>query len=520
LFLSVCCLHIKEFAVLRVEKTVFISYRRTNQFMAMNIYKSLTERGYDVFLDYNSIHSGDFEQNIFANIKSRAHFILILTNSALERIHEPDDLFRREIELAITSKRNIIPLTFEDFDWALASQKSLNGQLVILEKYNALRVPIDYFDAALEKLCTERLNIPLDAVLHPTTPTGQQVAVEQKREAAQVFEVLSDGCLSAEEHFEQAFDLAKKGDTDSAIAKLTLAIRAKPDYPAAFFNRGNARCDKGDLKGALADYSEAIRLNPEYSSAFNNRGTVCYELDDLDGAIADYTIVIRLRPGYASALNNRGNARRHQGDLNGAVADYSEAIKLRPDYATAYYNRGNVRRVQGHLEGAVADYSQSIRLEPADATAFNNRGNARGEQGNLDGAIADYTAAIRLKPCYAGAFYNRGAARFEKGDFSGAVADYGEALCLKPDHFLAFYNRGLARKASGDLDGALEDYGEAIRLKPDYAAAFYNRGIAHKASGDLAHAASDLQKYLDLGGGIADGDHEEVEQIIRHLDCG
>jgi TIR domain len=43
----------------RVEKTVFLSYRRTNFPWALNIYQNLTQHGYDVFFDYSGIASGD-----------------------------------------------------------------------------------------------------------------------------------------------------------------------------------------------------------------------------------------------------------------------------------------------------------------------------------------------------------------------------------------------------------------------------------------------------------------------------
>jgi len=39
----------------RIEKTVFISYRRTNLPWALCIYQDLTMHGYDVFFDYQSI---------------------------------------------------------------------------------------------------------------------------------------------------------------------------------------------------------------------------------------------------------------------------------------------------------------------------------------------------------------------------------------------------------------------------------------------------------------------------------
>jgi hypothetical protein len=105
----------------RIEKTVFISYRRTNCWTALAVFQNLNSNGYDVFFDYKSIPSGDFAQVIDENIKSRAHFIVILSPSALERCNEPGDWLRREIETAIDNKRNIVPLMMEGFDFGSTS---------------------------------------------------------------------------------------------------------------------------------------------------------------------------------------------------------------------------------------------------------------------------------------------------------------------------------------------------------------------------------------------------------------
>ena len=50
----------------RVEKTVFLSYRRTNVPWALAIFQNLTQHGYDVFMDYSGIAGGDFESVILA----------------------------------------------------------------------------------------------------------------------------------------------------------------------------------------------------------------------------------------------------------------------------------------------------------------------------------------------------------------------------------------------------------------------------------------------------------------------
>src|SRR5215469_3399041 len=137
----------------RIEKTVFLSYRRTDSFSALAIYQNLTKHGYDVFLDYSGIGSGDFERVIVENITARAHFLVLLTPTALERCDDPADLLRREIETALANKRNIVPLMLQGFDFGtpkIAGQ--LMGTLAALKHYNGLNIPPDYFEAAMERL--------------------------------------------------------------------------------------------------------------------------------------------------------------------------------------------------------------------------------------------------------------------------------------------------------------------------------------------------------------------------------
>ena len=85
----------------RIENIVFISYRWIDVCTALAVYENLKNQGYDVFFDYRSISSGDFEEIITSNIRARAHFLLLLTPTALDRCNEPGDWLRREIETAM-----------------------------------------------------------------------------------------------------------------------------------------------------------------------------------------------------------------------------------------------------------------------------------------------------------------------------------------------------------------------------------------------------------------------------------
>jgi tetratricopeptide (TPR) repeat protein len=346
----------------RVEKTVFLSYRRSNVGWALAIFQDLTHQGYDVFFDFKGIASGDFEEIILENIRARAHFIVLLTPSALERCNESGDWLRREIEEALKTQRNIVPLMLEGFAFATPSiGHQLTGELAALKKYNALRVPADFFEEAMKRLREKFLNVPLDSVLHPASASAQRAAKLQQA-AAVAAPAVAQEQLTAEEWFEQGINAL---DHDEKIRCYNEAIRLKPDYADAFLNRGVARRDKGDLDGAIADYDEGIRLKPDDANAFYIRGIERESKGDLDGAIADYDEAIRLKPDYANAFVTRGIARDSKGNLDGAIADYDEAIRLKPDYATAFYIRGDARQRKGDLsniKNAVADLQKYLDL--------------------------------------------------------------------------------------------------------------------------------------------------------------
>lgn len=282
----------------RIEKTVFISYRRTNLPWALNIYQDLTHHGYDVFFDYQSIDSGDFEKIILDNIKARAHFIVVLTPSALERCKEPHDWLRREIETAIDEKRNIVPLMMEGFDFGSPSvAQALTGKLATLSSKNGLPIYAAYFFEGMEKLRNRYLNIALSNIsLHPLSAEVQEITKAQKTAASKAPPVEKEQ-LTAREWFERGFVFAENKNLDEAIRCYTQSILLAPNRPEAYYNRGIIYGrDKDDIASAITDFDTVIQLNPQDFNAYYSRGLSYSTKGDKSNALRDFRKASELSP--------------------------------------------------------------------------------------------------------------------------------------------------------------------------------------------------------------------------------
>jgi len=345
--------------VARIEKTVFICYRRTNVPWALAIFQNLRSEGFDVFFDFTGIGSGDFEHIILDNIRARAHFLVLLTPSALEGCDRPDDWLRLEIETALSSQRNIVPIMLDGFDFytpTIADQ--LTGTIAPLKRYQALEVPSAYFLEAMTRLRDTFLNVALEAVLQPASPFAQQVSqVEQK--AAEAAPAVQSSDLTVQKYLERAVETK---DVADKIRFYSEVLRLRNDDVSALNNRGVLRQQSGDLTGAKEDFDAAIRHKPSWSEPFHNRGWLRYLLNDLAGASEDFDTAISREPRLADAFNHRGNLRRQLGDLNGAREDFDAAILIDRNFADAYKNRGWLRHQQGDLAGAEDDFKMAAQL--------------------------------------------------------------------------------------------------------------------------------------------------------------
>ena len=85
--------------------------------------------------------------------------------------------------------------------------------------------------------------------------------------------------------FEQGNAALAKGDLDAAVTAYAEAIKLKPDYAAAFYQRGLVWAKKGEWDKSLADFNAAIQFKNDNADAYYQRAAAFGAMNEWDNAI-------------------------------------------------------------------------------------------------------------------------------------------------------------------------------------------------------------------------------------------
>jgi hypothetical protein len=128
---------------------VFISYRRDGgSETAKHLRDVLTERGYRVFFDTDSMRSGNFNRKLFDVIEHCKDFIIILSPGALDRCVQEGDWVRLELSYALEHGKNVVPVLSGGFKFPETLPDDIND----IRWQNGVAVNIEFFDAMIDKL--------------------------------------------------------------------------------------------------------------------------------------------------------------------------------------------------------------------------------------------------------------------------------------------------------------------------------------------------------------------------------
>ena len=214
---------------------------------------------------------------------------------------------------------------------------------------------------------------------------------------------------------------------------------AQADYlgdetdPIRLFERGQNAHAKSDLVRAVALYEAALKLRPEFPEAEYQRGVALVGLDrpaDAEKALAH---AIELRKDWVLPYSALGNLlARLSRDKEGEPL-LRRALQLGANDYLTLDALSTIRLRAGDKVEALALARRGTEDESAPALAWVWRAVVECAAGDATSALKSLDRALQIDANHVGALRERAEVRIEAADYSHAIEDLKAALAVKPD---------------------------------------------------------------------------------------
>jgi len=216
---------------------------------------------------------------------------------------------------------------------------------------------------------------------------------------AQTSDEAEEGVDEAVELFHQGQDAHGAGDLARALELYDRAIKLRPEFPEAEYQRASALVTLNRVPEAEKGFRRAMELQPEWSLPLLTLGKLlgrtnraaeaeellrrAYELDE-NSTVALVAL---------ADIHLQTKAPREK--LQALLRDLKSATEADDANANLWAARGSIERALGDKAAALASFDRALSGERKDTTLLIERAELRAESGNLEGALTDARAAQR-----------------------------------------------------------------------------------------------------------------------------
>ncbi len=201
--------------------------------------------------------------------------------------------------------------------------------------------------------------------------------------------------------------------------------------PVKLFERGQNAHAKGDVLRAIALYEGAIKLRPEFPEAEYQRGVALLALDRFPEAEKSFARAIELRKDWVLPISALGSLLARAERDKEAETILRRAVKLGAnDYGTLD-SLSAVRSRAGDKVEALALARAATQDDNAPASAWTWRGAVERSSGDPNAALSSLARALQIDPTYVSALKERAELRVDANDYEHAIEDLKAALAVK-----------------------------------------------------------------------------------------
>ena len=202
--------------------------------------------------------------------------------------------------------------------------------------------------------------------------------------------------------------------------------------PVKLFERGQNAHAKGDISRALVLYEGALKLRPEFPEAEYQRGIALVALDRPAEAEKAFAHAIELRKDWVLPDSALGNLLARRGRDREAEPVLRRAMQLGANDFVTLDSLSTVRSRAGDKEEALTLARAATDDDNASASAWAWRAAMERATGNKEAALSSINRALQIEPNYVIALKARAELRLDAADYQHAIEDLKTALAAKP----------------------------------------------------------------------------------------
>jgi protein O-GlcNAc transferase len=207
--------------------------------------------------------------------------------------------------------------------------------------------------------------------------------------------------------FQQAQDAHEAGDLARALELYERALKVRPEFPEAEYQRANAFVALNRLGEAEGSFRRAIELQPEWPLPYLAFGKLLMRVERFDEAEKTLSRSLELdgnnllAPVILTDLYLRTKAPREK--LLALLEILNRDTASEPLNANLWAARGFIERALNDKKSALLSFDRVLQIDNQHVAALTERAELRAESKNYEGALADALLAQRASRSALGA---------------------------------------------------------------------------------------------------------------------
>lgn len=209
---------------------------------------------------------------------------------------------------------------------------------------------------------------------------------------------VGDGETDPIKLFERGQNAHARNDLAAALALYEAALKLRPEFPEAEYQRGVALVSLDRSTDAEKAFARAIELRRDWALPYSAKGNLLARLSRDKEAEPLLRRALQLGAKDFVTLDSLSAIRLRAGDTKEALSLAQRASEDENASASAWVWRASIENVTGNREAVKTSLERALQLDPNQVVALQERARLQTGTGAYDAAIEDLKRALSIKP--------------------------------------------------------------------------------------------------------------------------